>query len=617
MKADPRLVSAVVVSLGFAPVSARAMSCEQILSALASGESQSSVVWRMQQEGGITDGTVRCLSSGGAPALVLNAARLLASTSASPAAEAPPIAAPATAAEPAPMPSPAPMPARPSPPRTASPKPARALPRSEPPVATSPPARRLVVTPSYEAPAWDPARPDPSAGEGYVDYGVNPFVSTAIDRMSTFAIDVDTGSYTMTRRKLTEGYLPPVASVRVEEFVNYLPYEYARPPEGSPFGVDIEMARSPWRDTEILRIGVQGKRTLEDRRKPVHLTFLVDTSGSMSSPDKLDLVKRSLTMLTEELSDGDTVAIAVYAGSAGLVLPPTPMSRKAEITSSLARLSSGGSTAMGAGISLAYEAALQSYEDGGVNRVIIASDGDANVGATSHEALSQLIRGYAKRGITLTTLGFGEGNYKDTTMEQLANDGDGNYFYIDSEREARRVLVDKMTSTLEVIAKDVKIQVQFDPKTVSSYRLLGYENRDVADKDFRDDAVDGGEIGSGHQVTAIYEIVRTGERGSLGAVLIRNKAPGPDAPAVERQYALAPESIFDVDTASRQFRMALASATFAEILRNSPHVAWISLSEVQRLAKSAARAEYPEDSELVQLIDRAMALEGSGNLSGM
>ncbi len=451
------------------------------------------------------------------------------------------------------------------------------------------------------------------AQDAVTDYGINDFVSAEDDHLSTFAVDVDTASYTMTRRNLTTGYLPPEAAVRVEEFVNYFPYEYDRPSGSDPFGVDFEAAPSPWDERNTLvRIGVQGKRVAFDQRKPVHLTFLVDTSGSMRSSDKLQLLKKSLAMLTRELDDGDTVAIATYAGSTRVVLRPTPVSERHAILTSLGGLRSGGSTAMASGIELAYQLAEATYAPGAVNRVIVASDGDANVGHTHHADISASIRDYADRGITLTTLGFGAGNYQDTMMEHLANDGDGNYFYIDSEREARRVLVDKLTSTLEVIARDVKIQVDFDRELVEAYRLIGYENRDIADRDFRVDAVDAGEIGAGHQVTALYEVqLRPDAWGDIAIVRIRNKAPGPDSPAVERSFALGSDALRPSFTeTSRQFRVAAAAGYFAEILRGSPHVAEISLSQIAEIAQGAKRVEYGEDAELVKLIKAAATLRG-------
>ncbi|MBW1880978.1 MAG: von Willebrand factor type A domain-containing protein [Deltaproteobacteria bacterium] len=458
-------------------------------------------------------------------------------------------------------------------------------------------------------------RPIPTVtnSEHYTDYGVNGFTIAQEDHLSTFAVDVDTASYAMTRRKLTEGYLPPAASVRVEEFVNYFPYEYQRPRSGDPFAVDFEAAPNPWSpNNHIVRIGVQGKKVAYDESKSVHLTFLVDVSGSMRSRDKLELLKRGLIMLTEELEDGDTVAIATYAGATDIVLDPTPISRRQEIIRSLDRLTAGGSTAMSSGIDLAYRLADASYVPGAVNRVFICSDGDANVGSTSHEQISTQIRGYAEKGISLTTLGFGTGNYQDTMMERLANDGDGNYFYIDSEMEARRVLVDKLTGTLEIIAKDVKIQVDWNPGAVIAYRLIGYENRDVADKDFRNDKVDAGEIGAGHQVTAIYEVaLRDDPTGNIAIVRVRNKAPGPDTPAVERSFALPVSTLKGrFDEGSDQFRIAFAAASFAEVLRGSPHLNELTLRDVERVARGAQRPEYPEDAELVRLIGRAADLRG-------
>ncbi len=451
-----------------------------------------------------------------------------------------------------------------------------------------------------------------STGEGYRDYGVNGFDLTSKDKLSTFAIDVDTASYTLSRRKLNEGYLPAPASVRVEEFVNYFPYDYI-PPSSSPFAVAFEAAPTPWNgNTWLVRVGVQGKKVSYLERKPVHLTFLVDTSGSMRSADKMELMKASLRMLTKELEDGDTVALVAYAGSAGVILEPTPMSRKSDILAALNRLHSGGSTAMGSGIDLAYRLAEQTSAPGAVNRVIIASDGDANVGQTNQKALSAQIKRYAKRGITLTTIGFGTGNYQDAMMEQLANQGDGNYFYIDSEREARRIFVDKLCSTMQVIAKDVKIQVDWNKDLVKAYRLVGYENRDIADRDFRNDAVDAGEIGAGHQVTALYEVVLTrGETANLATVRIRNKAPGPEAPAVERSYEMPKRLLqHDFDETSADFRIATAAAGFAELLRHSPHIHEMKYRNLAHIARYASRPEYAEDQELVNLLEQAARLSG-------
>ncbi len=464
-----------------------------------------------------------------------------------------------------------------------------------------------------------PPQPSPVVTEGgYRDYGVNGFELAANDHLSTFAIDVDTASYTMARKSLNASYLPAQGAVRVEEFVNYFPYEYARPSGQDPFGVDFEAAPSPWDESlTVVRIGVQGKQVRYEERKPVHLTFLVDTSGSMRSRDKLDLVKKSLLMLSEELEDGDTVAVATYAGSTRVVLPPTSVTNRRAIERSLSGLTAGGSTAMSSGIDLAYQLADQGFEPGSVNRVIVCSDGDANVGRTGPDAVANQVKGYAQKGITLTTLGFGNGNYKDTMMERLANQGDGNYFYIDGEREAQRVLVDKLSGTLEVIAKDVKIQVDWNPEAVHAYRLIGYENRDVADRDFRNDKVDAGEIGAGHQVTALYEVAtRPGASGELANVRVRNKAPGADAPAVERSWTLPMTMVKPAfSETSRQYRIASSAAYFADILRGSEHMSEISLSQVAEMAEDAQRREYAEDKELVTLIRKAAHLRGEGRIS--
>jgi Ca-activated chloride channel homolog len=463
-----------------------------------------------------------------------------------------------------------------------------------------------------------PAVVPESNTEDYTDYGVNGFTLTEQDGLSTFAVDVDTAAYTITRKKLREGYLPPTAAVRVEEFVNYFPYEYRQPDDGEPFTVDVEAAPSPWSPrNHLVRIGVQGKDVRFDTRRPVNLTFLVDVSGSMQSRDKIGLLKDTLKMLTEELEDGDTVSLVTYAGNTRVVLEPTPISQRADILRALDGLTAGGSTAMGAGIELAYGLAERNLRPGSVNRVIVCSDGDANVGIRSHEQLSSYIAGYAKKGITLTTLGFGNGNYKDTMMERLANDGDGNYYYIDSLQESRRLFVDKLSGTLEVIAKDVKIQVDWNADAVIAYRLVGYENRDVADRDFRNDAVDAGEIGAGHQVTAIYEVaLKDDPTGGLGTVRIRNKAPGPDSPATERAYALPVSAVHaSLGETSRQFRIQVAATAFAEILRGSPHLQEFSLRRTAALAREAARAEYPEDAELVELVERAAQLKGEGAMS--
>ena len=460
-------------------------------------------------------------------------------------------------------------------------------------------------------------RPAPSPQlntEQYTNYGVNDMTAAATDRFSTFSIDVDTASYTISRRKLQEGSLPPTASVRVEEFVNYFPYSYEAPSTDAPFAVHMEAAPDPFNDGHhLFRVGIKAQDLDLSNRKPVHLTFLVDVSGSMSRPDKIGLAKRSLRLLTDQLRPGDTVALATYAGRVRAVLDPTDVRHKSQIHSAIEDLSSGGSTAMNSGIQLAYRMAQSGFVSGEENRVIVLSDGDANVGPSSHQAILESIKGYASNGITLSTIGFGMGNYKDTMMEQLANKGDGNYYYIDSFSEAKKVFGKDLAGTLQVVAKDVKIQVEFNPTAVATYRLIGYENRDIADKDFRNDKVDAGEIGTGHTVTALYDLVLTeGGNEELATVRIRNKKPGPDSPAVEWMTAFDSDELASrFSKASPDFRIAVAAGTFAELLRGSPYAAEVSWQELAALASEAQRPGVSEDDELLSLIQKAASLSGA------
>ncbi len=352
--------------------------------------------------------------------------------------------------------------------------------------------------------------PDAS-NEAYATVAESPFLRVADARLSTFSIDVDTASYANVRRMLTAGQRPPADAVRVEELLNYFPYAYPAPTGTDPFAVHLEVAECPWEVTHrLVRVGIQGRPLERKARPPMNLVFLVDVSGSMDAPNKLPLVQASLRMLLEELNERDSVAIVVYAGASGLALPPTWCEQKAEIQRVIDDLRPGGSTNGAAGIELAYEIATQRFVKDGVNRVVLATDGDFNVGVTSQGALHALITAKAKSGVFLTCLGYGMGNLKDATLELLADKGNGNYGYIDSTREARKVLVDEASGTLVTIAKDVKLQVEFNPATVASYRLIGYDNRRLADRDFADDTKDAGEVGAGHRVTALYEVVPVG-----------------------------------------------------------------------------------------------------------
>jgi Ca-activated chloride channel family protein len=446
--------------------------------------------------------------------------------------------------------------------------------------------------------------------EQYTNYGVNQLVETAKDRFSTFAIDVDTASYTIARRKLNEGQLPPAPAVRVEEFVNYFKYQYIAPATAHPFALTLEGAPSPLNQRRhLLRVGVQGRQVEAQQRPDAHLTFLVDTSGSMQSADKIGLLKESLKLLVNNLRAGDTVAITTYAGGVSIVLPPTSAANKGEILAAISNLNTGGGTAMSSGIELAYQQAHAQLKRNAINRIIICSDGDANIGNTSPTAILKQIEGYVKEGVTVSTIGFGMGNYKDTMMEQFANKGNGNYYYIDNLAQARRVFGEQLTGTLQVIAKDVKIQVEFNPNAVARYRLLGYENRDIADKDFRNDKVDAGEIGAGHTVTALYELELQSPVDPIATVRLRYKAPnGEQAQEVAAQLP-STRLHKNFAQASEDFRFSVAVAAFAEVLRESKEAKQWSLATIANIARQAAPAQSAERQEFLSLLDKAQILK--------
>ncbi len=461
-------------------------------------------------------------------------------------------------------------------------------------------------------PVMDPAPADLArdGAETYTDHGVNPFTIVTQDALSTFSIDVDTASYAIARRKIESGGLPPEAAVRVEEFVNYFDYDYPEPSSG-PFAVHMEAMPDPFRPGHhLLRVGVQGDEISRAERPPVHLTFLADVSGSMSSGDKLPLAKESMHMLVDGLREDDTVGLCTYAGRVARVLEPTSAANKRAIHDAIEALNSGGSTAMSSGIDIAYEMASETFQEGHENRVIIMSDGDANVGNTSWEQMLANIKGYADRGVTVSTIGFGMGNYKDTLMEQLSNNGDGNNYYIDDREQAQRVFVEELGGTMVTIARDVKIQVEFNQASVYSYRLIGYENRDIADVDFRNDRVDAGEVGSGHNVTALYDVIlRDGYTRDLATVRLRWEAPGADKAATEQAFPFSHRALKETSyLTSRSTRIAYSAATFAEILRGSPHAAEISLDRLATFATQAARPGEKDDMELVELMRQAAAL---------
>lgn len=457
------------------------------------------------------------------------------------------------------------------------------------------------------------AAPEVANTEQFTHHGVNGFAITETDRVSTFSVDVDTASYSIVRRKLREGALPPEAAVRAEELVNALDYRYTPPARGDLFAVHSEVAPHPLASgRHLLRVGVKGEELPTANRPPVHLTFLVDVSGSMSSPDKLPLAQQALHYLVDNLGAEDTVAIATYAGGQSRALEPTPTTRAAAIHDAIDSLRSSGGTAMESGMVLAYDMAQQSYLPGAENRVIVLSDGDANIGRTGHTEVLESISRHAGQGITMSTIGFGMGNYKDTLMEQLADKGDGNYFYVDSLDEAKKIFGTNLAGTIRTIARDVKIQVDLDPAYVHSYRLIGYENRDIADKDFRNDAVDAGEVGSGHQVTALYELILTDKiDGPIGAVRIRAKPPGKDAAAKEWSTPITRSTAPSFDSAGRDMRLAFGVASLAEILRGSPYAAETSYDDVLRIVRGASDLEDASHKELIEMIERAKELSGS------
>ena len=467
--------------------------------------------------------------------------------------------------------------------------------------------------------------------EAYDRIRDNPFMATAQDPLSTFSIDVDTASYANVRRFLTQGQLPPKDAVRIEELVNYFRYDYPEPKGAAPFSVTTELAPCPWRpEHRLALIGLRGRSLEEKALPPRRLTFLLDVSGSMESPDKLPLLKQALALLVEGLREQDQVAIVVYAGQSGLVLPPTSGERKAEIRAALAALEAGGSTAGGAGIELAYRVAAEMYRPGAINRVLLATDGDFNVGVTSVGELSRLIEEKRKSGVFLSVLGFGQGNLKDATMEMLADRGNGNYSYIDSEAEAKKVLVSEAGATLVTIAKDVKIQVEWNPRRVAGYRLVGYENRLLRAEDFDDDRKDAGEIGAGHTVTALYEVVPAGlpldAKGAgplkyqqppalssaatsdeLLTLKLRYKEPEGD---VSRLLTSTVASSQETARGSERLRFAAAVAAFGLLLRESDHrgqATWPMVLELARSGQGDDREGYR--TEFLKLASRAAELQ--------
>ncbi len=508
-----------------------------------------------------------------------------------------------------------------------------------PPPAVTPSASREVsvsASPRLRAAGYASAgvsRLDPDFNtESYALIEENGWKAPARDPLSTFSIDVDRASYSNVRRFITSGERPPIDAVRIEEMINYFPYDYPDADGEDPFGITTELAPAPWNEAHhLVRIGIQGKRVDLASLPPSNLVFLLDVSGSMQSPDKLPLVKRSLRLLVDELRPEDRVAIVVYAGAAGLVLESTPGRHRERILDAIERLEAGGSTAGGAGIRLAYEVAARNRIEGGNNRVILATDGDFNVGASSDAEMTRLIEEKRAQGTFLSVLGFGTGNLKDSKMEALADHGNGNYAYLDNLLEARKTLVTEMGGTLLTIAKDVKIQVEFNPARVQAYRLIGYENRLLAAEDFNDDRKDAGELGAGTSVTALYEIVPVGAPPvDIGAVDdLRYRRPSGLAPDREAGVSFgeaSDELLFvklryktpDGDRsrlierplhegagrASDDLRFAAAVAAFGMLLRDSEQCGEFTLDDVMRLARSGVGEDgHGYRSEFVRLVE--------------
>ncbi len=517
---------------------------------------------------------------------------------------------------------------------SATPHPQEAPALEEPYVAE---ATYVVVEVEAEAAAEDAQAyesADASSNTEEYDYiAENNYLEAMSNPLSTFAIDVDTASYSNVRRFINNAQLPPVDAVRIEEFINYFNYDYPQPDGQHPFAISTEVSVCPWNlDHKLVHIGIQGKQVDKAALPDSNLVFLFDVSGSMNNADKLPLLKQGFGLLVQQLTERDRVAIVVYAGAAGLVLPSTSGADKDTILDAINRLEAGGSTAGGAGIQLAYQQAKENFIPGGNNRVILATDGDFNVGASSNEALVRMIEQKRDDGIFLSILGFGTGNYKDSKMEELTNKGNGNYAYIDTIREAKKVLVDEMAGTLLTIAKDVKVQVEFNPTKVQAYRLIGYENRMLAKEDFRDDTKDAGELGAGHTVTALYEIIpvsddATTNSGSelkyqelttsaqassneLLTVKFRYKQPAGEQ-SVEIVSPLLDETVA-LDQTSDNFKFSAAVAEFGLLLRNSAFKGQATYGQVLDLAQTSLGQDAEgHRSEFIQLVETVQGLSNN------
>jgi Ca-activated chloride channel family protein len=467
--------------------------------------------------------------------------------------------------------------------------------------------------------------------EAYDRINDNDWIDTKHQPLSTFSIDVDTASYSNVRRFLNQGEPPPKDAVRTEELINYFTYAYPEPQNGQPFAIATAIGECPWNARHRLAlIGLQARRLDADTTPPRNLVFLIDTSGSMMTPQKLPLVKASLSMLVPNLTGKDRVAIVAYAGEAGLVLPATSGADAEAISDAIAQLEAGGSTNGGEGLVLAYKIAREHAIKGGVNRVVLATDGDFNVGVTSQSDLIRLIEEHRKSGITLSVLGFGMGNLKDSTMEKLADKGNGNYAYIDTLQEARKVLVEQAGGTFVTVAKDIKVQVEFNPRVVGSYRLIGYENRILQDHEFNDDRKDAGDMGAGHSVTALFELAPVGERAASASVdplkyqqsnTLSAAAASDEALTVKLRYkepdgdtsSLKTVAVRNTTETTPELGFASAVAEFGMLLRDSEHKGSSSFADVRaRASRFKGEDPFGHRAEFIRLVDAA---EGVSRMS--
>lgn len=493
-----------------------------------------------------------------------------------------------------------------------------------------PKSMKLSRASSMQAPSYSIAQHLDVNSENYSHHDDNPIHLVSEQPVSTFSIDVDSASYANLRRQLHQGILPRADAVRVEEMINYFSYDYPLP-RNAPFSVYSEVGPSPFNvDKHLIHIGIQADKIKDSARPAANLVFLLDVSGSMNSANKLGLLKNALKMLTNQLNANDTVAIVVYAGAAGTVLEPTKGDNKAAIVDAVTRLSAGGSTNGGAGIEQAYRLAQQAFIKDGINRVILATDGDFNVGIANEQALKNKIEQQRKTGVSLTILGFGRGNYNDALMQTLAQNGNGNAFYIDNLNEARKVLVEELSSTLVTVAQDVKIQVEFNPNTVSEYRLIGYETRILRREDFNNDNIDAGDIGAGHTVTAIYEIsllgaashsidplryqskqtrVHTDSVNELAFLKLRYKLPQQNSSHLI-EIAIKQSDIKEtLQTTSETFKFSAAVAAFGQLLRGGDHLSSIQFSDIIALAQQGKGVDkYGYRAEFINMVKLADAL---------